>query len=414
MFFRYGLTIPDILLPGGHVDYAKWAVVACDQYTAQPEYWEAVRDYVGGMPSTLDMIYPEAWLNRDDKRIEGICAAMRLLEKTALNRDVHGFMLVERQVARGARLGLLAALDLERYDPAPGSRSLIRGTEGTIADRVPPRVRVRRNAPLELPHIMALADDPGRALIEPVYGACRHNEPLYDFELMFSGGRARGWRVPDDMHGAMASALDGLLGASGGLLFAVGDGNHSLAAAKACWESIKEGLKEEQRAAHPARFALAEIVNLRDDSLKFEPIHRVLAGAGARAAIDDFGAWLGERGMNLAAAPAGAMFVYADAAGQRPMRIERHKNALPLFTVQCFLDEWLQGRSGIEIDYVHGAAAAISLAAGNACAFLMTAIDKSALFECVRRDGALPRKTFSMGEANEKRYYLECRKINAG
>ena len=410
-FAGYGLKAPEILLPDERFDYSKWAVIACDQHTAQPEYWEEVKKIAGSEPSTLNIIYPEAWLNQGDGRIEAINSAMREYRSCVLTRRVDGFVLVERQVPQGARLGLLAALDLERYDPAPGSASLIRATEGTIQERVPPRVRIRQGAILESPHVMALADDPGHTLIEPVYAMRGEFEPLYDFDLMLGGGRVRGWKVSEWVHGSMLAALDGLAARAGGLLIAVGDGNHSLAAAKACWETIKEGLDEAARAEHPARYALAEVVNLHDPSLTFEPIHRVLKGEGTNRVIDDFRRWLNRRGMGLSPASVDAMFTFVDESGQHPLQIERLENPLPLYTLQHFLDEWLAENPGAELDYVHGEQAAASLAGGDACVFLMTAIDKAALFEGVRHGGALPRKTFSMGEAHEKRYYLECRAL---
>ena len=410
MLERCGLRMPEILLPGEQYDLAKWAVVACDQFTSQPDYWQRVQEFVGGAPSTLNLIYPEAWLAQGDARIETINRAMRAYERDVLTRRFEGFVLVERTVSAGRRLGLIAAVDLEKYDFSRGSTSLIRATEGTILERIPPRVRIRERAGLELPHILLLADDPARTLIEPLYAARDSLEPLYDFELMAGGGHIRGWRVPEEH--ALDGALEGLLEKSNGLLFAVGDGNHSLATARQCWLNLRGTLPPEQREIHPARWALAEINNLHDPALVFEPIHRAIFGAEPGALTEAFAAWLEERDMALAnCAAREAMFAFTDGETDRPLRIGRLKNPLPLAALQPFLDEWLAAHGSASIDYIHGEDALRVLAKRGAVGILLPAMDKRALFESVRCGGSLPRKTFSMGEANEKRYYLEARKI---
>ena len=410
MLEQCALKMPEILLPGEKCDLTKWAVVACDQFTSQPDYWRRVQENVGGAPSALNLIYPEAWLGEGDARIARINDAMRDYERNVLARRFAGFVLVERAVSAGKRLGLIAAVDLEKYDFSRGSTSLIRPTEGTILERIPPRVRIREHAALELPHILLLADDPGRTLIEPLWARRDEFEKLYEFDLMESGGHIRGWRVGDEH--ALDGALSGLLEKANGLLFAVGDGNHSLATARQCWLNIRDTLTPEQRATHPARWALAEINNLHDPALVFEPIHRAVFGAAADGLKGDFVAWLAARGMALHDCPADeAMFIFTDGEKDMPLRVEGLKNPLPLATLQPFLDEWLAARPAAAIDYIHGEDAVRGLAKPDTAGILLPAMDKHALFESVRRGGPLPRKTFSMGEANEKRYYLEARKI---
>ena len=411
MLEQYALKMPEILLPDEKYDLGKWAVVACDQYTSQPDYWRRVQETAGGAPSALNLIYPEAWLSQGDGRIEAINRAMRDYEKDVLTRRVEGFVLVERTIAPGPRLGLLAAVDLEQYDFSRGARSLIRPTEGTILERIPPRVRIRQRASLELPHILLLADDPAHTLIEPLYAARDRLEKLYDFDLMLGGGHIRGWRVGKEA--GLEAALSALMEKADGLLFAVGDGNHSLATARQCWLNIRDGLTEAQRKTHPASWALAEINNLHDPALVFEPIHRALFGADAGKLKRDFAAWLSDRGMALRGCGAAeAMFTFTAGGVDQPMRIEGLKNPLPLATLQPFLDVWLAGQAGVSIDYIHGEGALRALAGQGAAGILLPAMDKNALFESVRRGGPLPRKTFSMGEANEKRYYLEARRIS--
>ncbi len=411
MLEQYALKKPEILLPDPACDLAKWAVVACDQFTSQPEYWRRVETFVGSAPSALNLIYPEAWLSRGDARIEAINRAMRDYEKNVLTHRVSGFALVERRIAAGRRLGLVAAVDLEQYDFARNSRSLIRPTEGTILERIPPRVRIRERAPLELPHVLLLADDPDRTLIEPLYAARDGLEKLYDFELMEGGGHIRGWLVPEE--DALEGALAGLMEKADGLLFAVGDGNHSLATAWQCWLNIRQHLSPAERETHPARWALVEINNLHDPALVFEPIHRALFGAEGEALRRDFAAWLAERGMSLVDCGAReAMFTLTQRGRDRSLRVEGLENPLPLATLQPFLDQWLAARADATIDYIHGEAALRALAENGALGILLPAMDKRVLFESVRQGGPLPRKTFSMGEANEKRYYLEARKIS--
>ena len=417
MKFPYnGVTIPEILLPKPGVDLSKWAVVACDQYTAQPEYWEEVKGVVGGAPSTLNIIYPEAWLAQGEARIESINRAMAEYEKEVLTERFTGFVLVERSTQSGRRLGLMAAVDLEAYDFYPDAHSLIRATEGTVLSRIPPRVKIRQNAPLETPHVMLLVDDQNDLLIRPLYEDRGRMEMLYDLNLMMNGGRLRAWKVTSPIHlEAVQQALYYLGRLSGDLLFAVGDGNHSLATARQCWLQLKETLSEAEQLNHPARYALVEIVNLHDPALVFEPIHRLMMHVDGKGMLFKLNEWCIHRGLKLKPCMDGkgdCLLTYVDADGKLPLAIDGAPGELTVSLLQPFLDNWLLSHSACEIDYIHGEEALTRLASkGGNCGFLLTAMDKKLLFPSVKAHGALPRKTFSMGEANEKRYYMECRKI---
>ena len=563
-----GLKPDDIYLPAEGIDLRRWAVVACDQYTSQPDYWRRVEAYVGARPSTLHIVQPEIDLARAGARIPAIHRAMReYLSNGTLVRAVrNGFTLTERTTASGARLGLVAAVDLEEYDFTPGSGAMIRATEGTIRERIPPRLRIREGAPLECPHVMLLLDDPARTVIEPLHARLRETAPLCDFELMENGGRLRVWGVEGDALAPVSDALSALWEKSDGFLYAVGDGNHSLATAKARWDALKPALSPGEAQAHPARYALAEIVNLHSPALVFEPIHRVLFGADMEDLVSAYRAHLASRGMKLTAVeplssrasgtkpvdPSSSRACEAESAelssfpasrtklaepssscacgakpaepssscacgtkpaepssfpasgtkpaepsssraggtkpaepssfpasgmkpaepssscacgmkpaessssrasGTKPVdpsssracevesaepsssacgitptdeaeltfvsgnarasyRVGNPENPLPVAVLQPFLDEYLRSHPAARIDYVHGAAAVESLCqTPHTTGILLPAIDKSALFPAVRQGGALPRKTFSMGEPDEKRYYMECRKI---
>ena len=405
-FSKFGLTVPRLLLPGTDVDPVRWAVIACDQHTSDPEYWAQAERVVGDSPSTLKLIYPECYLDRGGPDIPAIHRRMAQYRERGLTRTVDGFVLVERQTTRGLRLGLVVAIDLEKYDYTPGAKPLIRCTEGTVIERLPPRVAIRRGAPLELSHVMLLCDDPGHTLIEPLYRGRGALEKLYDFDLMASGGHIRGWAVAgEEQMASLQSALEALYQDCGGFLFAVGDGNHSLAAARAYWLEVRQGLSEEARQSHPARYAMAEVVNLYDPALVFEPIHRAVFGAEDGVLAHDFILYCRGQGMSVVPCePERAQLYLLD----EPLRIENALNPLPVAVLQPFLDEWLGAHPQARVDYIHGLEA---LGALNALRIRLTPMDKRALFPSVRQGGALPRKTFSMGEAQDKRYYLECRAI---
>ena len=421
-FARIGMVPADILLPRD-CDMTKWAVVACDQFTSQPEYWEEVDRIVGDAPSTLRLILPESKLNDPDvdQHVADINAAM----EDYLVRDIFrtygdSILYIERTQSDGAvRHGLVAAVDLERYDYTPGSGSLIRATEGTVLERIPPRVRVRKDAPIELPHVMLLIDDPEGTCVEPITAAVGSMEKLYDFDLMMGGGHLKGWRLTDGQMDALAAALAGLMDPSvqqgkyglkdaAPLLFAVGDGNHSLATAKTCYENLKKVTLEAEWADLPARYALVEIVNLHDEALQFEAIHRVVFGVEPARLMEAF-----KRAYPNAHEGKGPghtiEVVWAGYDGF--ITVPDPKVQLAVGTLQGFLDAYLKENGG-EVDYIHGDDVTRELGSksGN-MGFLLPAMGKDQLFKTVMADGVLPRKTFSMGHAADKRYYVEGRKI---
>lgn len=407
-FNRLGIAPAHILLPSANIDCTRWAVVACDQFTSEPDYWAQVKNFVGEQPSTLNIIYPECFLSEGDSRIADIQTHMRAYLKDVLVSGVDGFVLVERKTSSGNRLGLVLSIDLEQYDFSPKSCSLIRATEQTIKERIPPRVKIRQGAPLESPHVMLLVDDPAEMLIGPLYDERTQLPKLYDFELMQNGGHIRGWAVSGTKMAGVQQALSDLYERSKGLLFAVGDGNHSLATARQCWLDMKDSLTEDDQKHHPARFALCEVVNLHDPAIVFEPIHRAIFNVDNAQLSHDFVMWCLKHGMSVAATDdAHAQLYLLDA----PVQILNSINPLPVAVLQPFLDDWLKQHSEASIDYIHGTDTLALLAERGACCIQLKAIDKNSLFESVRQGGPLPRKTFSMGEAHDKRYYLECRSL---
>ena len=417
-----GFGPADILLPQ-NCDLTKWSVVACDQYTSQNDYWERVAQTVGDAPSTLKLILPESQLEDGhfEEHVADINRTMDAYLDQGLFRTLpNALIYVERWLDnKKLRRGLVGVVDLECYDYNAGSSSLIRATEGTVITRLPPRVAVRRNASLELPHIMVLVDDPDKQLIEHLTYETDRMEEVYDFDLMERGGHITGYLVPEDLQADVCEILNTLArphdfarkyDAKGKpvLLFAIGDGNHSLAAAKAAYEEKKQHTPQEQWADLPARYALVELVNLHDESLEFEPIHRVCFDVDADELMKDF----------LAAYPGahygdgdGHTITYVFDTEVGKITIPKPTAQLPVGTLQEFLDQWMQTHSG-RIDYVHGDDVTWELGRkpGN-IGFLLPAMGKDELFKTVIFDGALPRKTFSMGEAHDKRFYLEARKI---
>lgn len=417
-----GFGPADILLPQ-NCDLTKWSVVACDQYTSQNDYWERVAQTVGDAPSTLKLILPESQLEdgRFEEHIADINRTMdEYLEQGLFRTLPNALIYVERWLDnKKLRRGLIGVVDLECYDYNAGSSSLIRATEGTVITRLPPRVAVRRNASLELPHIMVLVDDPDKRLIEHLTYETDRMEEVYDFDLMERGGHITGYLLPEDLQADVCDLLNALArphdfarkyDAKGKpvLLFAIGDGNHSLAAAKAAYEEKKQNTPQEQWADLPSRYALVELVNLHDESLEFEPIHRVCFDVNPDELMQDFlaaypGAHYGEgEGHTIS-------YVFDTEVGK--ITIPKPTAQLPVGTLQEFLDQWMQTHSG-RIDYVHGDDVTWELGRkpGN-IGFLLPAMGKDELFKTVIFDGALPRKTFSMGEAHDKRFYLEARKI---
>jgi hypothetical protein len=434
------LHVPTILLPNRQLDLERWAVIACDQYTSQAEYWNKVEERVGDAPSTLRLTFPEIYLEDadQDERIAHINATMRtyLADNTLLEQKP-GFILVDRQTSHApSRKGLVVALDLEHYDFSVGSKTLIRATEGTIVERLPPRIKVRENAEIELPHIMVLIDDPRQTVIEPLFELAL--DPVYDFDLMLDGGHIKGYLIDDpaaieSIARALAKLADIDLDgepAHDVLLYAMGDGNHSFATAKAIWEKLKAEATDKQAILrHPARHALVELVNLHDAGLEFEAIHRVVFKSSLESVLGGLEQYCWEAGMGFSRHPCHSLeeakaLAWLDTSGHRHgipylaqggygvAFIENPRLTLEVASLQTFLDGFIKQNPGVELDYIHGeeAVAELSAKAGNV-GFLLPALSKFHLFKSIAHDGALPRKTFSTGEADEKRFYLECRKI---
>lgn len=424
-----GVLVPEILLPPKGTDMYKWAVVACDQFTSQKEYWEEARRIIGDAPSTLDLILPEAWLGAQDEqeRIARIKEKMQeYLHNGTLVKQPQGFVLVERTAAGNTRHGLVMALDLEKYDYSKGSGTLIRATEGTIVERIPPRLRIREGAAVELPHILVLIDDPEETVIEPLTAQAEKLPLLYDTDLMLGGGHISGRLVSGEKEimGVLEAltalsdkaAFEKKYGSKPVLLFAMGDGNHSLATAKANWEKIKATLPEEQREDHPARYALIELNNVHDKGIVFEAIHRNVFGIPGEKLVEALLQKLREQNggaeIGPEQAPAGGEkhvipFYYGDKSGA--FIVTEPAVQLAVGTLQNAIDAVLKELGG-EVDYIHGIDVVKELAQKpDTTGFLLPDMEKSELFPTVVYDGALPRKTFSMGEAAEKRYYMEAR-----
>ncbi len=403
----------DILLPK-NVDLAKWAVIACDQFTSDPAYWQRVRANAGTGPSTINLILPEADLgtSNESDAVKAINSSMeQYLADGVFTCYSDSYVYIERTLADGSvRPGLLGVVDLDAYDFNVGS-SYIRATEKTVLERIPPRQRVRKDASIELPHVLMLCDDDQRVLIEPITAIKDALPALYDFELMEQGGRIRGWLV----QGNVAKAFDDRLSAycakisdkypgmtNADVLLAVGDGNHSLATAKSCYEALKAANPGVDLSDHPARYSLVELENIHDASLVFAPIHRIITDTDARKLLADLQDVCADGGYAL-------QWVIGSESGT--VYLDRNKGELAIAVLQAFLDRWLAENAG-EIDYIHGDDEVTELAQKpNSIGFLLPAMEKHQLFRGVISGGSLPRKTFSMGHAREKRYYLEGRKI---
>ena len=397
----------DILLPAENIAPEKWAVVAVDQYTSQRDYWAEVENIVGEAPSALKITLPEVYLSEGEMRTPVMQENMRAYLKEGIVEEKvqGGYILVERTTETGVRLGLMACLDLEEYDYAVGSQSKIRATEGTVIERVPPRVKIRRGACLELPHVLMLLDDDKCRAIEPLYEMREELEKLYDFELMQSGGHLRGWKVCGEAAARLENALDEIHDGCGGLFLAVGDGNHSLAAARAYWMEIRENVPENERKNHPARYALAEIENLHSPAIQFEPIHRVIFNVDPRQLAADYEEHLLDEGIEFCGENE---LILVSEGYEKKYSFAGH----PLRDLQLFLDAWLKVHPEAEIDYIHGDETLRGLAnRKDALGLMPCGFAKADLFPYIRQWGVLPRKTFSMGHAHEKRYYMEARKI---
>jgi len=404
-----------ILIPK-EAAHETWSVVACDQYTSQKEYWHEVEEKVGDKKSTLKLILPEVYLG-EDERIEKINAEMAsYLNENVFRTLDNSFVLVKRKQRNGAvRYGIIGQVDLEEYDFSVGSSSYIRATEGTVIERIPPRVKIRKNAPLELPHIIMLIDDEKKNVIEPLKEKADSFEKIYDFELMMDSGHLTGYIVPEEECSRMKAELDKMaqkdyfenkygVKDKGVLLFAVGDGNHSLATAKTVWENVKKGLSEEEQKNHPARYALVEVMNIHDEALVFEPIHRVVFGADD-SLVDELKKYAEELSGDMPEQT--IICVKGDEEIKIP--VKHPVNNLTVGTLQKFLDTYVKEHD-CEIDYIHGDDTVRELSNDN-IGFILPPMEKRQLFETVIYDGVLPRKTFSMGEAEDKRFYFECKKI---
>lgn len=386
------IKIPKILLPA-NVDMRLWAVNACDQFTSDEKYWSQLDAIIGENPSTLRLVYPEIYLNDDrEERIKRINAHMRDYLYGGIFEEIHGgFVLVERTTQSGTRTGIVLAIDLEDYDFSKDSKALIRSTEATILERIPPRVKIRENAPIELPHAMLLYDDREGEVLKTV----KRGKVLYDFELNMDGGHVKGTYISnaEAVIEKFYSLCDGAEYANGEkLLFSVGDGNHSLATAKTCWEKIKSGLTPEQAANHPARFALVEVVNIYDPALSFEPIHRLIKTDKPSA----FAEGLKTNGGKKAYVVIDGVSAGIEFSGDVPQGIRE---------LDAYIADFIAQHGG-EVDYIHGDDQLKSLSHMGA-GVILPAIEKEDFFRLIVAGGNLPRKTFSMGEGNEKRYYIE-------
>lgn len=486
----------NILLPNDGIDMEKWSVIACDQFTSQADYWDAVGKYVSDAPSTLNVVFPEIYLGtttkqendsnspmngvKNDKetggktkyasmtdtdRIKYINTTMDtyLADGTLKQAVTDGYVLVERTTESGVRLGIVGLIDLDDYDFDPKKKTLIRATEGTVISRIPPRVKIREHAAIELPHVMLLVDDPvdgqngefcqnesqenavnieavKHGIIESVYAIRDSLRKLYDTDLMQGGGHIRGYAIEGDAAKQVTEAFSAKQQSCGGFLFAVGDGNHSLATAKTCWENIKKSGKftEEQLKTHPARYALVEICNLHSEALEFKPIHRLLTNVDVKDMMSFFEAEIKKQGLESAEGDE-IVFEYVESGNDDSVKtangnkvvsenndgtctasiktyginITNRGDRLPVEILQGILDKYLEIHDKVSIDYIHGDEALHGLVKETkGCGIFLQSIDKSTLFPAINAGGVLPRKTFSIGEANEKRYYMECHKIS--
>lgn len=410
----------DILLPNfENIKGETWAAVACDQFTSEPEYWQKAEALVGDAPSALRLILPEAYLAETETRVPIINKTMRDYLGGLLVEHKNSMIYLERTQSDGkVRRGLIGKIDLEAYDYKKGATSMVRATEGTVAERIPPRVAIRRDAALELPHVMVLIDDEKKMVIEPLAARKSELKGAYDFDLMLGGGHVSAWFLDEDEKARVLGALEALsepalmrekYGVDGApLVFAVGDGNHSLASAKAAYEEVKASLGAEAASEHPARYALVELVNLHDEALEFEPIYRVLFGVSPSEVIKELEAYAESLGGKADEQHILCVGEFAD----REVVVKHPQGQLTVGTLGDFIDGYLKAHGEASVDYIHGIDSTRKLAAReDAIGFLFDGMEKNQLFKAVICDGALPRKTFSMGHAEDKRYYLECRKI---
>ena len=395
------VSVPEILLPQATADMSKWAVIACDQHTSDPAYWQELEEYVKDAPSALRLTLPEIYLSDDcSDRIAAIARSMRAYREKGIFRKLDkGFVLVERSTPFSpARFGLVLAVDLEAYSYEAGAKAQIKATEATIVERIPPRLKIRESASIEFPHVMLLYDDREDSVLGALKARRDSLEKLYDFDLNMGGGHIKGYFVPESDARSAAQAFSALADEDG-VVFMVGDGNHSLATAKASWEKIKAGLSEEEQKDHPARFALAEAVNIYDDGIFFEAIHRVVKGVDP----EKFAAGIlpekeGEAFLVIGGKKRACSFG-KDVAGA-------------VKKADAYIAAYTKANGG-EADYIHGEEEIVRITEEqkDSVGILLPKMDKSELFAAVKKHGCLPRKTFSMGESAEKRYYIEGKEI---
>lgn len=400
------LKIPQILLPKKEIDLKKWSVIACDQFTSDKNYWNTLDSYCGDV-STLRIIYPEIYLNYNtDKRIESINDKMREYLDKGIFDEYNGFILTVRTTSNGnKRIGLIVSFDLEQYEV--GKKLAVRATEATVKERLPIRVKIRENAEIELPHALVLIDDEKKSVIEPVYQNRDKLKKLYSTDLNMDGGHIEGYLIEDTDQ--VIKALNDLTssencmrkyGSSEPFVFAVGDGNHSIATARCCWDNIKQNLTEEEKVNHPARYCLVEVNNIYGEDLKFEPIHRAVFGAN-----EDFISYM----KNNLKGDSEIRLFYKN--NQYSVAVDCN-SAKAISDIQQCIDDYIAKHSGITQDYIHGDSECKALSSdGLAVSVMMPKLNKSDLFPYVSKHGTLTRKSFSMGEAKEKRYYFECKKI---
>lgn len=404
----------NILLPREDIDLHKWSVIACDQYTSQPEYWEQVESITNGVPSTYKLIYPEVYLGEENNRTGQIhCIMEQYLREGILTEEVsNGFILTERTMDGKVRTGLLGAVDLEQYEFQENISAPIRATEGTILSRIPPRVQIRESSLIESPHAMLLLEDEKQKLIEPLNDRKHKLRKLYDFDLMLGGGHICGYAVEGAEALRTAWLFAMMQDEKKESILAVGDGNHSIAAAKAYWTKLRQVLTEEERKIHPARFALAEIVNLYSPAICFEPIHRIVFGAEP----EEISVLLLKELISGAAADHEGCEVKVLGPGyEKILSIPKASSCLCIGAVQRVLDRYVKKHKGLRIDYIHGEKNLKGLVQREKTitGIVLKPMKKEELFPIIRKGEILPRKAFSMGEADEKRYYLECRKISS-
>lgn len=420
-------TPAKILLPAAEVPLAQWGCIACDQFTSDMEYWQRAAALVGDAPSALHLVLPEVFLGGDDvpARVAKIQATMQDYLQNVLTRTVSGFVYIERTIQSGKlRKGLVGKVDLEAYSYEQGALPAVRPSESTVVERIPPRLAVRRGAPLETPHVMMLIDDAAQMVIEPI-AACKESlAPLYEGELMQGGLHLAGWAVTDPAQIARITSAIATLGtrasfdakypaAAGAptLTLAVGDGNHSLATAKARWEELKAGLSAAERETHPARYCLCEVCNVHASAIEIEPIHRVLFGADQADVLAALAAYCQKTGMVLSQGTGEQNFTFVNANATQGYGIDAPIHPLAVGSIDAFIADYLTSHPTVEVDYIHDQAAVEALCAKGGVGFLMPPFAKSDIFKGVVLGGVLPRKTFSMGHAEEKRYYVECRKL---